>query len=273
MKTFTIHGLLHCFNTFQEQNNLKLNSDLSFNSVVSKELWNQKDSIISDLALLNNIHIAITNDKTELEKWNEKKDFFKYSIDNSIFYLKTIYLFDQKWKSKIKTIPEHIKENSKSLKLNNVFGVKGKLFNVDGHNICLVETQNGHILIKEKHSESSFSDCYLKFSEINKTLKNMRSFDLDLYIPTFKIEDEFSFAINGFEPFFGLKVTEAKNKNILSFDKDGVFVKSETKVTMTRSISIKKELLLSDDFELAVFENNSVYPSIIARIDKQDLLK
>lgn len=177
MKTFTIQGLLHCFNTFQLQNNLNLNSDLKFNSVISKELWNQKDSIISDLALFNNLHIAITNDKNELEKWDEKQDFFKYSIDNSNFHLKTVYLFDQKWKAKIEKVPEHIKENSQSLKLNNVFGIKGKLFNVDGHNICLVETQNGNILIKEKHSESSFSDTYLNFSKFNKEIKNLPSFE------------------------------------------------------------------------------------------------
>lgn len=69
MQTFTIHGLLHCFNTFQNQNNLKLNNQLSHNQIISEELWNQKDSIISDLALFNNLHIAITNDKNELEKW------------------------------------------------------------------------------------------------------------------------------------------------------------------------------------------------------------
>ncbi len=273
MKTFTIHGLLHCFNTFQLQNNLNLNSDLKFNSVISKELWNQKDSIISDLALFNNLHIAITNDKNELEKWDEKQDFFKYSIDNSNFHLKTVYLFDQKWKAKIEKVPESIKEDSKLLKLNKVFGVKGRAFVIDGHDICFVETMNGHIIIKPKHSMSNFSELYLEFSKYNKDIKNYRSFELDLYIPTFKIEDEFSFEINGFEPFAGLRVTEAKNKNILSLDKDGVFVKSETKVVMTRGISIKKELLLSDDFELAVFENNSEYPSIVARIDKKDLLK
>lgn len=273
MKTFTIHGLLHCFNTFSQQNNLPLNDNLNLNSIVSNDVWNLKEDISKDINLFDNIHICIANDKNVIENWNAKKDLFQYSINEINFHLKTVYIFDQKWKTKIEKVPESIKEDSKLLKLNKVFGVKGRAFVIDGLDVCFVETEKGHILLKLKHSDISFSDLYLKFSQFNKNITNLRSFELDLYIPTFNVEDEFSFEISGFSPFKGLTVTEAKNKNILSFDKNGVFVKSETTVSMTRSISIKKELLVSEDFELAVFENGSVYPTIVARIDKKDLLK